>query len=188
MFVVIEGIDGTGKTTLCRFLAEKLIQEGREVVTTAEPTDGPIGELIRRRGFDPKAEALLFAADRSCHTADIEKWLSQGKVVISDRYYVSSLAYQSASSEDLAEWVAAINEPVIREPDITVVLDIDPAEGLGRISSRGENSRFEAVGYLTRVRENYLRIAGEKGYPVMDASRDRKETLAEIMKMIRKED
>jgi dTMP kinase len=187
LFIVIEGIDGTGKTTLCRFLEERLVREGYDVVITAEPTGGPIGELIRRKGFDPRAEALLFAADRSCHTADINEWLSRGKVVISDRYYVSSLAYQGASHEGMTDWIAMINEPVIREPDVTVVLDIDPEEGLGRISSRGENSRFETVGYLARVRENYLRIARERGYRVMDASRDRNETLDEIMKMIREE-
>lgn len=184
LFVVLEGIDGTGKTTLCRAVADGLIRDGRSVVTTAEPTDGPIGELIRRRGFDTRTEALLFAADRSCHTAEIEGWLSEGRTVISDRYYLSSLAYQSAALEGLEGWISAINAPVVREPDLTIVLDIDPGAGLDRVDGRGEKSRFETIGYLTKVRENYLRMARERGYRIMDASRDRREMAEEVLEAI----
>ncbi len=185
LFIVLEGVDGSGKTTLARGLAERLASEGADVRLTAEPTDGRIGTLLRE-GItdDPQAEALLFAADRACHTAEIGRLLKEGVTVICDRYYASTLAYQAAAGATDIGWLRAVNSGVIRRPDATLLLDADPDACSGRIDSRGERSRFESTEYQKRVRENYLRIAAEDGFSIIDAGRSPEEVLDDAWHII----
>ena len=185
LFVVLEGIDGTGKTTLAANLAQRLAAEGNDVRLTAEPTDGRIGSLLREGVTDdPRAEALLFAADRACHTAEISKLVSSGVTVICDRYYASTLAYQAAAGAADMKWLRAMNDAVISRPDVTILLDADPELCSGRIDSRGERSRFEKLEYQKRVRENYLTIAAEDGFSVIDAGRGPDEVLEDAWRII----
>ena len=184
VFVVLEGIDGTGKTTAATAICNHLRSKGGDVIITAEPTKGVIGKLVAETdGLSPETEALLFTADRACHTEEIEGHLSEGRSVISDRYYVSTLAYQSAAGMDEG-WLRELNSKVIREPDVTIVLDMDPELSLRRVDERGEKSRFEKLDYQRKVRAAYLRIAEEKGYPVIDASASREDVAKAIIAKI----
>jgi dTMP kinase len=144
LFVVVEGIDGSGSTTHAKLLAKAIKTRGPEVVLTCEPSTGPIGSLIRqvlqRRLFVPDATgprnfawstmALLFAADRMDHLdSTVAPALRAGSVVISDRYDLSSLAYQSVTAHNGAEsipWIRELNVQALR-PDLTIVIDV-PAE------------------------------------------------------------
>lgn len=152
-FIVIEGIDGAGTTTQVARLGAALERLGRRVVTTFEPTSGPVGRLLRDvlsrkvtvadaegvRGFSAATLSLLFAADRLDHLgALIEPALAEGKDVITDRYDLSSLAYQSATARgaDLAPWIRELNRHA-RRPDLTVVLRVAPEEAERRRLLRG---------------------------------------------------
>ncbi|HUT33082.1 MAG TPA: dTMP kinase [Planctomycetota bacterium] len=173
VFIVLEGIDGSGTTTQARLLAEWLESLGREVVLTAEPTKRPVGALIRQilQGAHGEADettmAFLFAADRADHLAAVVlPALAAGRIVVSDRHYLSSIAYQSLGVE--MEWVESLNAR-FRRPDLTVFLDIAPAVGLERKQKQGTAAeRYEKVALLERVRANYLlaiahaRAAGER--------------------------
>src|SRR5580704_3077298 len=138
-FVVLEGIDGSGTTTHVARLADRLRARKELVRTTREPSDGPVGTLVRQvltgrvvvpGGLAPgwATMALLFAADRMDHVeSEIAPFIDQGGVVVSDRYDASSLAYQSVSSgaesREAVEWIRSINRYVLR-PDLTIVLDV----------------------------------------------------------------
>jgi dTMP kinase len=144
VFIAVEGVDGCGSTTHSRLLAKALKARGRESVLTCEPTNGPIGGLIRQilqrrlfvadaagpRGFAWSTMALLFAADRLDHLDSlVVPALKNGSVVVSDRYDLSSLAYQSATApdaHDVIPWIRELNVRAVR-PDVTVVIDV-PAE------------------------------------------------------------
>ncbi|MCL1978601.1 MAG: dTMP kinase, partial [Methanomassiliicoccaceae archaeon] len=110
-FLVIEGIDGSGKSTLCEILGKRLSDEGHSVIVTQEPTHDEIGSFIREgkvKGISQKAEALLFVADRAVHTERISKWVEEGSIVICDRYFASTVAYQSSGFDGEAldrEWL-----------------------------------------------------------------------------------
>ncbi|HTQ05924.1 MAG TPA: dTMP kinase [Polyangiaceae bacterium] len=144
VFIVVEGVDGCGSTTHSRLLTKALKASGRETVLTCEPTAGPVGGLIRQilqrrlfvadaagpRGFAWSTMALLFAADRLDHLDSLVlPALRDGAVVVSDRYDLSSLAYQSATAPEAHEaipWIRELNSRALR-PDVTVVIDV-PAE------------------------------------------------------------
>ena len=172
-FIVLEGVDGSGKTTLAKRLAE-----GKDAWLTAEPTKGVLGGMLRSGelgDIPPAAEALLFAADRAVHTAEIERELENGRWVICDRYAGSTVAYQSASMGDAAdwEWLNSMQRHAVIEPDAVILLDVDPEKSMSRVDSRGEDlSRFERLDFQRRVRNAYLRLAREHGYIVIDASAD----------------
>ena len=183
LFIVIEGVDGTGKTTLAEGIKSRLSEIGRSAITTAEPTDGPVGRLLRQGVTDdPRAEALLFVSDRSMHTGDIREHLAAGETVICDRYYASTLAYQAASGTGVSEtWLRAMNDEVIERPDFVFLLDADPELCSARIDSRGgERSRFEHLEFQKLVRENYLRIAEEDEFTIIDASQAPEKVLDEV--------
>ena len=189
LFIVFEGIDGSGKSSVCKSVKKTLESEGMSVIVTAEPTESEIGRMIRDGGdFTPETEALLFVADRACHTVEIKKWIMQDRIVLCDRYYASTLAYQAASLGEDAdlEWLTVINEKVSIEPDLTFLLDIDPVTGLDRVGRRGEKSRFEHLEYQKKVRMNYLAIAKKKGFTVIDASKDRKTVASEVLMDIKR--
>ena len=182
MFIVLEGIDGSGKSSVIRRLEEYLESEGRKVIVTAEPTQGRIGKIVAEtEGLIPESEALLFTADRAHHTKEINDWLSQGYTVICDRYFASTLAYQSAAGTDI-QWLKTINSRVIRQPDVTILLDIDPEVSLKRVDSRGEKTRFEKLDYLRKVRKVYLDIADEYCFKVIDADRTPDEVAEDVIR------
>lgn len=179
-FIVFEGGEGAGKSTQEALLTEALEQRGLTVTRTREPGGTPAGEEIRRvvlspefEGLDPRAEALLFAAARGEHVARvIRPALERGEVVICDRYLDSSVAYQGFARglgprriRDLSLW--ATNELL---PDLTIVLDIDPADGLGRFTER-DRLEAEPLEYHRQVRAAYLALAEEdpERYLVLDA-------------------
>lgn len=156
--LVIEGIDGSGKSTLARALAAHLQARGLAVAVSREPTDGPHGTALRqtaKTGRLPlEAELDLFLKDRAEHVEKvIGPALARGAIVILDRYYFSTAAYQGARGADPAEIIAR-NETFAPVPDLVLLLDIDPLGGTGRILRRGDQpDDFEGVNYLARVRE-----------------------------------
>ena len=162
-FIVIEGLDGAGGTTQSRLLQSWLERQGHTVVQTNEPTDLPVGQLIRQVIQDPHSKvgdevlAYLFAADRQNHlTQTILPALSSGTVVLSDRYYHSSLAYQSISLD--FDFVAQLNEP-FQAPDITVFLLLEPETSFGRVQKRGlPIERFETLDRLRSIAQSYNRV------------------------------
>jgi len=190
-FLVIEGIDGAGKSTLCKALGKRLSDEGYDVIITQEPTHDEIGSFIREKkvkGISQKAEALLFVADRAVHTERILKWRSEGKVVICDRYFASTVAYQSSELNGEAldrEWLISLNMPIIAMPDLTVLLDIDPETGLGRIGGREELSKFEESEFLGNVRREYLRLADEYDFMIVDAEEKQSEITERIISKLK---
>jgi dTMP kinase len=163
-FVVLEGIDGCGKSSVAKLLVKKI---GKRAVFTREPTDSWIGKAVRRgekRELSPYTDALLFMADRAQHTLEISKLLGRGRLVVSDRYYHSTVAYQAACLKDVFKgdafrWLLDANLRISLEPDLTVILDIPPELGLERIKGRSKLSRFEQLSFLKEVRANYLKLA-----------------------------
>jgi dTMP kinase len=166
ILIAIEGIDGTGKSTQLRLLAEELSRRGIEVVATREPTNGPYGRKIRelygnRRQASPGEELELFLADRRQHVREvIEPALAEGKVVITDRYYFSTAAYQGAAGQDPEEIVKK-NELFAPVPDLVFLLVLPPAVGVDRIRSlrREELNDFEQEHELCKVAAIFDRLA-----------------------------
>lgn len=183
LFITLEGIDGCGKSTLAKRLAEKLRADGHDVVTTMEPSESWLGQAVRRsynEEISPYTEAFLFLADRATHTQDMIAKKEAGQIIICDRYSDSTVAYQGAYLEeimakdgiDAVSWLEEMSRPVIVTPDITFLLDIDPEVSLARLGGRDGLSKFEKLGYLRKVRANYLRVAGGKPhFMVLDASK-----------------
>jgi len=186
-FIVFEGIDGSGKSSCMEAIAS-ILEKRTEVIRTAEPTKGEIGMLLRSSpDLTAEAEARLFVADRALHTNEIKEWVADGNVVLCDRYYASTVAYQSADLDGRsadADWLMEINDKVITGPDLTILFDIDPEKGMERVESRGAKSKFERLAYLKEVRNNYLRIAKERGFAVIDASRPKEEVLEDVLRLI----
>jgi dTMP kinase len=183
-FVVFEGGEGSGKSTQCERLAETLRAAGHEVVVTREPGGTPVGTRIREllldpasAGLAPRAEALLYAADRAHHVATvIRPALERGAVVISDRYVDSSLAYQGAGRALPAAEVAALSRWATDGlvPGITVVLDVDPSTGLLRAGAVDSPDRLESepLAFHERVRTGFLTLAASERdrYAIVDAA------------------
>lgn len=171
-FIVIEGIDGSGKTTLAHRLVEKI----GFAESTFEPTNGPIGTMLRSGSLGdvpPAAEALLFAADRAIHTEEIKRILDSGRWVICDRYLGSTVAYQSAALGEVADiqWLLDIQSKSVIRPDATFLLDLDPEVSMGRVGNRGEElSRFEKLDFLKKVRSAYLDLAKTLDYHIINAN------------------
>ena len=187
--VSIEGIDGCGKTTHVRLLAEWLRSRGHRVVITDEPTDGVIGRIIKRalRGelkLSIAAEALLFAADRVQHITEvIRPALKAGKIVITERYFYSSLAYQSARGLSMT-WLEGINRAALK-PNLSILIDLPAEVALQRIRRSRRLDKFERDLQLQRhVRLNYLRIARLRGLKVVDGDRRKDEVQADIRKIV----
>lgn len=192
-FIVFEGADGAGKTSLTARISDVLSSRGIQTVITAEPTHDGIGAFIRSGSagrISQRTEALLFVADRNDHTEQIMRWVSEGKVVLCDRYFASTVAYQSARLDGDAsdrEWLLDINRQFIGIPDATILLDIDPEVGMGRVGTRGEEiSKFERLDFQNQVRSNYLGLAKEFGFQVIDASHTQDEVFQESMAIIEK--
>ncbi|MCU9847306.1 dTMP kinase [Defluviimonas sp. WL0024] len=194
MFITFEGIDGSGKSTQARLLADHLRGAGHDVVLTREPGGSPGAEEIRRLVLegDPdrwsaETEILLFTAARRDHLErTILPALAAGKIVICDRFADSTRMYQGLSRGDLRATVDQLHAMMIgREPDLTFVIDMDPELGLARAKGRnGAEERFEDFGadLQRRMRQGFLALAAE--YPgrchVIDGNRAPEAVAAEI--------
>lgn len=166
LFIVLEGIDGTGKSTQSGLLAEWFRSQGREVVASREPTDGPWGTKIRATALtgrlSPEEELDLFLKDRRQHVEElIAPALAAGKVVILDRYYFSTMAYQGSRGFDPAE-IRRQNEAFAPRPDLLFILDLDVDSALARIGGRGDTANeFEKRDSLAKCREIFMALKEE---------------------------
>lgn len=171
VFITFEGVDGAGKSTQCTLVCAALAQAGREVVRLREPGGTPIGEKIRTilldtgsAGMSAVCELLLYEAARAQLIAQvIEPALAAGKVVVSDRFYDSTTAYQGVARDLGAACVQDANRLACGSvaPDRTVLLDLDPVGAFGRALQRGEADRLELEGeaFQERVRAGFLAVA-----------------------------
>ena len=185
--IVIEGIDGAGKTTHARKLVRWLRKKGIRARYTFEPTRGAIGRILEKmaskRKVDVRVEALLFAADRIDHLNKIIKpLLEKGFIIISDRYVHSSIAYQSITVGDQG-WVEELNK-FAEKPDLVILLDVDPETGLKRIKRK--RARFERIEILKKVREKYLELAEREGFKVINANRGVEEVFEDVKSSVEK--
>ena len=177
LLVAIEGIDGAGKSTQADLLARRLEATGHPVRVLHEPTRGPHGmELRRLMALGPEVltarkEFELFLADRRQNVAEsIEPMLAAGGVVVLDRYYISSMAYQGARGLDPEE-IRRANEAIAPVPDYLAVFDLEVAEALSRVRGRdGAGDHFEREERLTRAREIFLGLRGFPNLRVVDAT------------------
>lgn len=194
-FIVLEGGDGVGKSTQSRFLVDWLTGQGVPHLVTRQPGGTPLGLRLRELVLDPamgevspRCEALLYAADKAQHVAEvIEPALAEGRVVVSDRYVDSMIAYQGAGRdldlgeiEALARWATGG-----LRPDLTILLDAHPDEAVSNIEVK---DRLEGAGadFHSRVREHFLHLASrdEGRYVVVDARRPREVVAAEIAVLV----
>ena len=172
IFVVLEGSDGSGKTTQARVLCAALRRKGYKVHPTAEPSRSTVGRLIRRRILygkktRPEVEALLFAADRFLHLeSEILPALAVGRIVVCDRYIYASFAYQGAQGVD-SQWLQEINQFAIK-PDLALYLDVPAKTGMGRIKRK--KSLLEKLELQERVREEYFKLAETGELTLVDAT------------------
>jgi dTMP kinase len=182
LFIVLEGPEGSGKSTQLSRLATKLNQLGRTPVITREPGGTPAGDAIRQVLLDPSlditslTEFLLYSASRAQHVAEvIRPALATGKLVISDRFYGASIAYQGYGRGLELPFIAELTERVTGglRPDLTLLFDLEPQRGLGRIAARGSKDRLEQadLAFHQRVREGFLRQAqADPSWIVLDAT------------------
>jgi dTMP kinase len=180
VFVCFEGGEGSGKSTQARLLSERLVEQGYVPLLTFEPGDTRVGKELRRIVLSPetgalshRTEALLYAADKAEHVDTVvQPALDRGEVVITDRYVDTLLAYQGSGRELRMEEVESVARWATHglRPHLTVVLDVDPREGLGRFESR---DRIEAEGleFHDRARQSFLDLAAAdpEHYLVLDA-------------------
>ena len=189
LFIVIEGIDGTGKSTQTRRLAEWITSQGHEVVLSREPTDGPWGKKLRESAstgrLSPEDELQYFLNDRRQHVDElITPALAAGKVVILDRYYFSTMAYQGARGFDPAE-IRRKNEAFAPVPDLLLILDLEVDNALQRIGSRGDTANeFEKRENLERCREIFLSLKDEQFARVIDSNGTLDEVAARILEAV----
>lgn len=195
MFISFEGIDGVGKSTQIRMAEAYLREQGRDVVTTFEPGGTELGHEIRglllhRKGdVAPRSEALLYAADRAHHVATkVRPALAEGKVVISDRYLDSSVAYQGAGRKLSATEVRGISMWAVDGllPDVTFLLDLDASVARARRDQTGQEPdrlEREKLDFFEAVRTEFLKLAGDEPerFVVVDAN----QTPVEIFGVIR---
>lgn len=190
--IVLEGIDGSGTTTQASLLFEALRKRRLPAHLTREPSDGPIGKLLREflagrhEPVSATTMALLFAADRADHLSrEVEPQLARGAIVVSDRWYHSSLAYQG--TEEDREWIITLNARA-RRPDLTIVLDVEPEVAAARREAEGrpeeiydriETQRRVAAGYRAVVD----RLRDREQIVVLDGSLGVEEIAAEVLRL-----
>ena len=185
MLVTLEGIDGSGKTTVWEALRESSVVPG-DATFTREPTGSWYGDAVRRsigdEDADPLAELFLFTADHADHLSRVVRpALEEDRPVVSDRYSDSRYAYQAASLDGVVErpmeYVRGIHSPFTRPPDATLYLDVDPRTGAERT---GVRNKMERAGYLAAVRSNYERLvsAEPERFVRIDATRSPEDVIA----------
>ncbi|MBQ2637419.1 MAG: dTMP kinase [Methanobrevibacter sp.] len=180
MYIVFEGIDGAGKSTQIQMLKEWLEANGFKVETLVEPTDSEVGKLIRKILQRPDAQTdrvqktlgLLFAADRMLIMDKLE---DESKIIISDRSFISSLAYQEP-----ADWIGVLNK-YAKKPDLLILLDLDVKTSVSRTS--GEDT-FENEEFLIKVRENYLNLVENYEHQIIDANNGVNKVSSDIKKAV----
>ena len=180
MYIVFEGIDGAGKSTQINLLKDWLEQNGFDVETVVEPTDSKVGKLIREILQRPDATTdriqktlgLLFAADRMII---MDKLNDDSKVILSDRSFISSLAYQEP-----ADWIKQINK-YAKEPDLVLLLDVDVKTSVNRCSKEDE---FENEEFLSNVKANYLDLISNFNHEIIDASTGVNKVSTDIKKAV----
>jgi len=198
LFISFEGIDGSGKSTQARRLAKTLRERGRDVVLTREPGGSPGAEEIRKLllegpvdRWSPETEILLFTAARRDHLERvIAPALAAGQVVICDRFADSTRMYQGLRGADTRTLIDRLHDMMIgRDPDLTVLIDIDPGAGLSRALARhGGEERFESFGadLQARMRQGFLDLARE--FPariaVIDGARPVDEVAAAVLDIV----
>jgi len=166
--IVIEGIDGAGKSTQAETLMNRLRERGFDAVYFREPSGSRWGREIKRKALSPDSitpeeELELFQKDRKENVEkNLKPALEGNKIVVLDRYYFSTIAYQGAKGID-EERIKRMNEELAVEPDLVFILDINPGEGLDRIKNRKKKDRlFERADYLARVRQIFRGFKGKK--------------------------
>ncbi len=171
MYIVLEGIDGSGKSTQSELLGNYLLKNGFKVKTIREPTNNKIGKLIReiltqKDSTTPmmqKTLGLLFAADRMHLSQEIEKLEKEDTIIISDRSFYSSLVYQEPEN-----WIKELNK-FVKIPDMVLLLDIDVEKSVTRTEGIDE---FENIEFLTEVRKKYLKLAeNNNNFKIIDANK-----------------
>lgn len=190
MYIVLEGIDGAGKSSQAKLLNEWLSKKGFKTKIIVEPTKSDIGKLIRKELLNPESTndtnqqmlTLLFAADRLTLKKEILDSESEGSILISDRSFYSSICYQNNSSVDSA-WIYDVNTYTPR-PDLTVLLDLPQEEAIKRCD---KEEVFENIEFLRKTRNNYLNLLKtEKNMEIIDASNSIDEVQQEIRKKVEK--
>ena len=189
VFICIEGLDGCGKTTQAKLLVKKLQNVGHRAMYTAEPSKGKIGKFIKKyclhggKRISTVVEALLFAADRYEHvTTEIIPALNEEKIVVSDRYVYSSLAYQGAAGINL-DWIETINQHAI-EPDLALFIDVEPKTVVQRLKPR--KSVMENLETQRKVRKVYLKFVRKGALARVDGKGSKKEVASNILKVVLK--
>lgn len=187
----MEGIDGSGKTSVGAEVASRLVAMDINAGFTFEPSDLPVGRLLRevlKGEFTTGAHthALLFAADREEHLREvIIPALEQGSVMICDRYVYASMAYQGAREVDPDEiWRMNNALPHFRRPDITLLLDVPPDISLTRTHHRESADIFETPEYLSKVRDLYLEMVEDHNIIIVDASASFEDVVDSVLKII----
>lgn len=187
LFIVLEGIDGSGKTSIAYKLVDDLKNMGFKTNYTYEPYTSLYIDVLKKNYNeyrDAYLDALTYAADRVIHLKTvIIPGLERGEVIICDRYFYSSVAYQSAQGAPY-EWVLNINKYMLK-PDLAVYLDVDPDTGLKR--KKGLISKFpeyEEISFLNRVREFYLKMVSDGYLKLIDANRDFEIVYSDVFKLV----
>mgnify|MGYP000680995775 CR=1 FL=1 len=185
--IAIEGIDGSGKTTICKWLVKLFNDHGYEAIYTFEPTNSKFVEALKNYEDIRSAEldALVYAADRLVHLKKLViPALSRGAIIVMDRYYYSSIAYQGAMGAPI-EWVIEINRYAIR-PDLAIYIDVEPEIGLARI--RGKKSKrfpeYEKLELLRKVRDIYLKLVEMGWLKMVDGRRDIELVKNDVLRLI----
>ena len=191
ILITIEGIDGVGKTTHAKMLADFLSGKGYEVVQLREPTNGFWGKKIKNltkhgRNVTPKEECQWFLKDRMEDVQNnINPALKNGKIVIMDRYYYSTMAYQGALGLDVNQ-IREENEKFAPKPDLVIILDVPPEVGLARITNNRKEklNYFETIEYQGRVRELFLKMRSYDNVQILGGNRSLEEIQEEIRKVV----
>lgn len=189
VLIVFEGIDGSGKSTQAEILLERLQEEDFDVVYFREPSKGKWGRKIKKKALHPDSltpeeELDLFLKDRRENVENnLKPALKKKRVVILDRYYYSTIAYQGAKGID-EKLIRRMNEEFVIKPDLVFILDIDPQKGLERIEDRKKKDMlFEREEYLVKVREIFKSFKGEN-FIHFDALRPKEKISKEIEEIV----
>ena len=186
-FICVEGLDGCGKTTQTKILVNRLKSKGYDAVYTAEPSRGKIGNFIRRyclhgdKRVSSIVEVLLFAADRFEHVEkEVIPNLKKGKIVISDRYVYSSLAYQGATGLNL-DWIKKVNEHALKA-DLAIFIDVKPEIVVQRLKPK--KSVMENLETQRKVREVYLKFVESGELVKVDGNKSKRKVAEEILSIV----